>query len=96
VRELFVYWRTADAEAAERAARAWQADLQRACPGLRVALFRRADATGDGLATLMETYAGAALDATLEHRIADEGEARLRPWLAGPRKVEVFVRLTAA
>jgi len=93
VRELFIYWRTADPEAAGRAARAWHAELRHRFPGLLAVLYQRAEEAGDGPATLMETYAGVALDAALERHIATEGEARLRPWLAGPRKVEVFVRV---
>lgn len=96
MRELFIYWRTADAEAAACAVGQWQFDLRQACPGLVATLYRRADEAGEGLTTLMETYAGAALDAALERRITTEGKTRLRPWLAGPRHVEVFVRVASA
>lgn len=93
MRELFIYWRTATsaADAAERATAAWQAALRVEFPDLQVALYRRADEGGPST-TLMETYAGAALDAALEQRISSEGDARLGPWLRGLRKVEVFVR----
>lgn len=63
VREYFVYWRVASAEAdqAERAAHRFQAGLCRAHAGLRAALYRRADETGPTV-TLMEVYAcGASL-----------------------------------
>ncbi|MCW5634131.1 MAG: DUF4936 family protein [Rubrivivax sp.] len=92
MRELFVYWRTAEPEAALRAARDFQAALNGAHPGLQVALFRRDD-EGAPTATLMETYAGAVLTPALEDRIAREGDERLARWLRGPRKVEAFVRL---
>lgn len=96
MRELFVYWRTADPDAAERAARAWHEDLCRSCNGLSAQLYRRADESAStaaqGLTTLMETYAGAALDAAMEQRIVEEGNTHLRPWLDGARHVEVFVR----
>lgn len=96
MRELFVYWRTSDPDGAERAAHAWHDDLCRHCEGLSARLYRRADepasTAAQGLTTLMETYAGAALDTAMEERIVEEGNARLRAWLAGPRHVEVFVR----
>lgn len=96
MRELFIYWKTAaaQADAAARDAAAWQAELRREFPGLAAALYRRADAAGTaapGTATLMETYAGA-LDPALERRIVSEGDARLQRWLEGPRKVEIFER----
>ena len=101
MRELFIYWRTgaAEADAAERDAQAWHAELRRTFPGLDASLYRRADETVSGApasATLMEVYAGAALDTALQQRIADEGDARLRRWLQSPRKVEVFVRRSPA
>lgn len=96
MRELFIYWRTADIEAAERAAAQWQAELRREYPALVAALYRRSDEAMSGLGTVMETYAGPALDAALEHRIETEGSIRLGPWLAGPRKIEVFVRAPPA
>jgi hypothetical protein len=97
MRELFIYWKTsaARADAAERGAAEWQAELRGEFPALAIALYRRPDApdpTGPATATLMETYAGAALDPALERRIAIEGDARLQRWIDGPRKVEVFVR----
>lgn len=95
MRELFIYWKTpaALADAAERGAAKWQAELRREFPALVAALYRRADVTGaHATATLMETYAGAALAPALERRIVAEGDARLQPWLEGARKVEVFVR----
>lgn len=96
MRELFIYWKTAaaGAEAAEREARQWQDELRRQCPGLRASLYRRADdpaARHGKTVTLMETYAGTAVDAAMEQRIASEGDARLRRWLDGSRHVEVFV-----
>jgi len=97
-RELFIYWRTAAAgtTAAEREAARWQAELCREHPGLRAALYRRTDASAPGVSptttTVMETYAGPSLDAALEARIVSEGQARLAPWLEGPRKVEAFER----
>ncbi|MBI5717571.1 MAG: DUF4936 family protein [Burkholderiales bacterium] len=97
MRELFIYWRTAsaDAERAEREVRRWQAELCREFAGLHPALYRRAEETGSPASastTLMETYAGAPLNAALEQRITSEGDALLRRWLLGPRQVEVFVR----
>ena len=100
MRELFIYWRTAagTAAAAESAAQAWQRQLQVTYPGLRTALYRRAEETGESV-TLMEVYAAEAgqhhamrLDAALERRIVSEGDAALARWVEGQRRVEVFVR----
>ncbi len=101
MRELFIYWKTAAASAdeAERAARDWQAELRREHPSLSATLYRRADDSSSAsaaTATLMETYAGAAIDPALELQLADEGHARLGRWMQGPRKVEVFVRCRSA
>jgi hypothetical protein len=101
MRELFIYWRTAaaNAEAAESEARRWQAELCREFAGLGCSLYRRADemeSPASTLTTLMETYCGAAVDDRLEQRIASEGDARLHRWLQGPRKMEVFVRCVPA
>lgn len=101
MRELFIYWKTAaaQADAAAHGAAAWQAELRREFPGLAAALYRRADAAGltaPATATLMETYAGGALDPALERRIVSEGDARLQRWLDGPRKVEIFERCPPA
>lgn len=107
MRELFIYWKTAaaTADAAEHEARRWQAELLRESPGLSASLYRRADepvassapsACSTSTITLMETYAGTAIDAALEQRVAREGDARLGRWLQGPRKVEIFVRCPGA
>ncbi len=101
MRELFIYWKAAAARAhaAARDAAEWQAELRREFPGLEAALYRRADAAGataPATATLMETYAGGALDAVLERRIVSEGAARFQRWLEGPRKVEIFERCPPA
>jgi hypothetical protein len=57
-RQLFIYYRVAEAqaEAAMAAARQMQAALAAHRPGLRTALLRRPD-TADADVTLMETYA---------------------------------------
>ena len=100
MRELFIYWRTAAATvaAAESAAQAWQRQLQVAHPGLRAALYRRAEEPGAAV-TLMEVYAAdaglfdaARLGAALEQRIVSEGDAVLGRWVEGRRMVEAFVR----
>jgi len=97
-RELFIYWRTAldAAPAAQREAARWQDELCRRHPGLRAALYRRADESAAGTlprtTTLMETYAGPVLNGAVEALIIQEGQARLAAWLEGPRKVEAFER----
>lgn len=95
MRELFVYYRVAEARAApaRAAAIAMQADLHQAHPQLLMRLLRRPD-TLDGQQTWMETYAteparADGVDAVMQAAI--EHAARvLHPWLASPRHIEVF------
>ena len=95
MRELFIYWRTSVAAAAEaeRAVQRWQRQLCAGHPGLRAALYWRGDESGASV-TLMEVYCEnpGPLGEALEQRIRREGDALLAPWLDGPRKVEVFLR----
>ncbi len=97
MRELFVYYRIAAADAArcEALVRGLQARLMHEIPGLRARLLAR-PSTGDAERTWMETYAldaeggPSTVDASLEQRI-DAEAAVLAPYLRGPRHVEVFV-----
>jgi hypothetical protein len=92
-RELYLYWRTgsADAAAATVAMRAWQQALQRAYPGLRTRLLRRADEAAPET-TLMETYLQpGGIGPALQRHIADAGDAASAPWRRGARHVEVFI-----
>jgi len=98
MRELYIYYRVADAHAASARAAvdAMQTRLKQAHPHLLVRLMRRAE-TADGLQTWMETYAtvasGAAgadgIDAALQAAIND-ASLDLQPWLASPRHTEIF------
>ena len=97
-RELFIYWRTSgnDAAAARQAMRVCQQSLSAQFDGLRPRLLQRIEEAGDH-ATLMETYAiDGGIDAALQQRIVDAGNAASAPWRQGARHVEVFEDLDAA
>ena len=95
MRELFIYYRVAEAHAApaRAAAVALQAGLQQAHPQLLARVLRRPDAV-NGQHTWMETYAmpssNAGIDAALQAAIEDAAAALL-PFLASPRHTEVFI-----
>ena len=101
-RELFIYYRLAEANTAAAAAlvRTFQARLRAAEPALAARLLRRPPAA-DGMATWMETYAldatqrPAGIDAALQAQIEAEA-APLRPLLDGTRHTEVFLDATFA
>jgi predicted phage gp36 major capsid-like protein len=89
-RELFVYWRVAQADAglAEAALARMQQTLCRQHPVLVARLYRRADAE---TTTLMETYATpAGVDAALQTAIAAAAERDLAAWRGAVRHVELF------
>jgi hypothetical protein len=95
MRELFVYYRirNADAAAARAAVRTMQDGLRQTHAGLEARLLSRAG-DGDELQTWMETYSLAnsaeGIAPGLEARI----EAQAAAWshlLAGPRHIEAFV-----
>jgi hypothetical protein len=91
-RELFVYYRVAEAtlDSACAAALAMQADLCAAYPGLQARLLRRPEAA-DGRCTLMETYAcTAGVGAALQTAIDQAAGAALASWQLGERHTEVF------
>jgi hypothetical protein len=93
MRELFVYYRVAEADlgAAAHAVGAFQAALRGRHPALQAKLLRRPELT-EGRATLMEVYAQAGadgVDADLQADIERHAQV-LQPWLQGPRRVEVF------
>lgn len=96
MRELFIYYRVAEARAAQARATAvtMQADLRRAHPQLQTRLLRRPDMV-DGQQTWMETYAtdancAGSIDAAIQAAI-EQAALALLPWLASPRHVEVFI-----
>ncbi|MBC8058426.1 MAG: DUF4936 family protein [Rhizobiales bacterium] len=97
MRELFVYYRVreVDAAAARTAAQQMQATLRARHSGLTARLLMRPE-TRDGEQTWMETYAVDAVAAvdgvgqSLQSAIEAEAGA-LQPFLAGPRHTEVFV-----
>ncbi|HWH84623.1 MAG TPA: DUF4936 family protein [Burkholderiaceae bacterium] len=98
MRELFVYYRVreADAPAAARIAREFQARLRAQHPALLTRLLRRPQAA-DGFVTWMEVYAAApdGIDAALQAQI-EIAAAALRPLLDGERHTEVFIDATPA
>ena len=98
MRELYIYYRVAEAHAvpARAAAIAMQADLRQAHPQLLMRLLRRPN-TVDGQQTWMETYAADATEDTLAEGIdaamqtaIEHAALVLQPWLASPRHIEVF------
>jgi len=97
MRELYVYYRVREADAAEaqRDIEQLHDELRAAHPGLQVRLLRRPHAS-DGLQTWMETYAQAGhprgVDEALQADIERRAE-RYRAHVEGPRHVEVFVAL---
>lgn len=92
-RELFVYYRVADANAdvIGAALRGVQRELAEAHPGLVARILSRPGST-QGVQTWMETYAmpSRGVDETLESAIALATRA-LALWTIGERHVEVFV-----
>lgn len=97
MRELFVYYRvaTADALAAQAQVQALHAELRALAPRLECRLLRRPEAAG-GEQTWMETYAidpmhePGGVSAELQAEI-EACAARRVTRIAGPRHVEVFV-----
>lgn len=88
-RRHYVYYRVdaADAAAVTEAARAMQAALRAAHPGLEAELLRRPDVR-DGQVTLMEIYAfGPGHDAA---EVETKADAATEAWRRGPRHLEVF------
>jgi hypothetical protein len=92
-RAAYVYWKT-HAPGAEDAARALQARLVAAHPGLDATLHRRAGEPAGGPRTLMEIYLHpGGIDAALQQAIESAAREALAPLADGPRHVEVFDRL---
>jgi hypothetical protein len=94
-RQLFIYWKTPVATAAQArdAAEQVQAQLRALRPGLLAGLYRRINVRDD-MVTLMETYAlpTADVDEATQAQIA-QAAAALAPWCADGRHVEVFEEL---
>ena len=87
-RRLYVYYRVVAAAlpAVLAEVRALQASLMAAHPGLSAALLRRPEPSGAEI-TLMETYAGADMQALA---LALAAAVAARPALPAPRHVETF------
>ena len=107
MRELFVYYRvrSAQTDAAHRAALAFQGELRSRHPALMTRLLRRAENTIYGIGgdiadaseqTWMETYAidartdAAGVSPALQAEIEAGGRA-LAPFIHGTRHTEVFI-----
>jgi quinol monooxygenase YgiN len=86
---LYVYYRVRarDEQAVVAALRLLHARWRETAPTLQCELLRRSDEGGDSV-TLMETYAGASLEAL--QRFESEAAAQAALWLVGPRHIEVF------
>ena len=89
LRELYVYWKTADVETALGLVRIAQGALRQAEAGLGARVLVR---EGPGpVATLMEIYTAAAgIDAALQARIEHTLQAATRGLVQGQRHTEVF------
>jgi len=95
MRELYVYYRVREAEAAaaQRDIESLQAELRAGHVGLDARLLRRPDAS-NGLQTWMEIYARPTDPLGVDEKLQAEIEARAvnrGKHLEGPRHVEVFV-----
>jgi Domain of unknown function (DUF4936) len=94
MRELFIYYRVrdTDAAAAREAVAVMQLDLRRSRPGLHTRLMTRQGVDG-GAQTWMETYSLAGdppgVDAGTESEIEAQA-ARLARFIDGTRHVEAF------
>lgn len=90
-RRLYVYWRTTAERlpSARLALLAWHRELGTGgAAGLEPTLWVRRE---PGRVTVMEVYACAdGIDAALERRLVEDGDAVTRPHRDGPRHVEVF------
>lgn len=90
-RELYAYWKTANAEAALPLVRVAQGALCATEPGLEARVLQREPRTAMP-ATLMEIYSRPdGIDATLQARIELTLVAATQCLLQGERHVEVFV-----
>ena len=96
MRELFIYYRTSPASAAELQSRvaALQDRLRQGHAGLQARLLRRPEVDRGGLVTWMETYAmdpthAGGVNDVLEAAI-DAAARELIPLLVGPRHIERF------
>lgn len=94
MRELYIYYRVADADvaAARRSVEAMHERLHQAHPGLVARLLTRAD-DGSAPQTWMETYALAGSDEGVGAQLEAEIEAQAARWsdlVAGSRHVEAF------
>lgn len=100
MRELFIYYRVrdADAAAAREAVAAMQDELRASRPGLQARLLVRHGSAGDAQ-TWMETYARAAgsqeIDAAFE-ALVEARTKRLDRFIDGARHVESFEAETGA
>lgn len=92
-RELFIYWKVAevDAAAALASAAAWMEEARALQPALVVRLYQRAGGPPDHV-TVMETYAlpGVGLDESLATRLMAASASRLGERACAGRHVEVF------
>jgi len=100
MRELYVYYRVreADAAAAQRDIESLHAELRRGYAGLEARLLRRPESS-DGLQTWMAIYARPTHPQGVDESVQADIEARAGQravHVDGPRHVEVFVGLPQA
>ena len=90
-RELYVYWKTSDVDAALAAVQAAQASLEASHKGLRARALLREE-PGTGMQTLMEVYTQpAGIDRPLQAAVEAVLMNATSGLRAGPRHTEVFL-----
>jgi hypothetical protein len=89
-RQLYVYWKTHDLNAALAATSRMQAVLCSRIPGLEAELLQR-DGSSDGRFTVMEIYRHPqGIDGPLQALIANAAGPAVSTLMASPRVVEAF------
>jgi hypothetical protein len=92
-RELYVYWKTHELNAALAAASRMQAVLCSRVDGLEAELLQR-DGSADGRVTVMEVYRHPkGIDGPLQALIGNAAAPALSALMASPRVVEAFRRV---
>lgn len=89
-RQLYIYWKTHDVNAALAAATRMQTELKNRIAGLEAELLQR-DSTSDGRYTLMEIYRHPqGIDGPLQTLIGHAAGPAVSTLMASPRVVEAF------
>lgn len=94
MRELFIYYRVHQEHHATLrvAVQRWHAELMQRHPALRARLLHRAESPLDTWMEIISTdptLAPQGVDESMQASI-EAGAESLRPWISGPRHLEVF------